>query len=55
MKIQIELTEESRDLLLRHFKEATELHQVLERATRKDVAGISVYAFACDVQQATAG
>jgi hypothetical protein len=49
-----ELTEEPRELLLRHFKERTGLPETLERATRKDVAGAAVYASECDVQQATA-
>jgi hypothetical protein len=52
--IEIELTEEPRELLLCHFNERTGLHEILERATRKDVAGVAVYAFECAVQQATA-
>ena len=53
MQIQIELTEESRELLMRHFKERTPLHEVLARAQRSELAGIVVYAFECDVTQAT--
>jgi hypothetical protein len=54
MKIPIELTEDSRDLLVRHFKEHTALHDILEHATRNEVAGVSVYAFECELQQAEA-
>jgi hypothetical protein len=32
MQIQIELTEESRELLMHHFKESASLHEVLARA-----------------------
>lgn len=53
MQIQIELTEESRELLMRHFKDRTLLHEVLARAQRKELAGIGVYAFECDLKQAT--
>ena len=53
MQIQIELTEESRELLMRHFKESSSLHQVLARAQRNELAGIDVYSFECDLQQAT--
>jgi hypothetical protein len=52
MKIQIELTKESRDLLVRHFKERSELHEILERANRNEVAGITVYVFECGSEQA---
>jgi hypothetical protein len=52
MQIEIELTGESRDLLMRHFKEGTELHDILNRATGREVAGVTVYTFACDVRQA---
>lgn len=52
MPVQIELTDESRDLLLRHFKEHTPLHEILEGATRKELAGVGVYVFECDVRQA---
>ncbi|MGH7784139.1 MAG: hypothetical protein ACREO5_09910 [Candidatus Binatia bacterium] len=45
MQIAIELTEESRELLMRHFKERTPLHEMLERATRNEVAGVVVYVF----------
>ncbi len=36
----MELTEESRDLLVRHFKERTELHEILNRATHNENAVI---------------
>ena len=52
MKIPIELTEESRDLLLRHFKERSALHEILDRATRTEVAGVTVYVFECEPRQA---
>jgi hypothetical protein len=48
----MELTEESRDLLMRHFKERTPLHDILESAARREIAGVAIYAFECDVQQA---
>jgi hypothetical protein len=54
MQIQIELTEGSRELLMRHFKERTQLHEILERANRNEVAGVAVYTFECNVQQAEA-
>ena len=53
-KIPIELTEESHELLARHFKAGTELHEILERATRKETAGIAVYAFHCEPDEAEA-
>ena len=53
MQIQIELTEESRELLMRHFKESASLHEVLARAQRNELAGIAVYSFECDLEQAT--
>jgi|SRR5688500_12426252 hypothetical protein len=53
MQIQIELTEESRELLMRHFKESAPLHEVLARAQRNELAGVTVYSFECDLQQAT--
>jgi len=52
MKIPIELSAESRDLLVRHFKKGADLHQTLEHATRKDLAGIEIYSFKCDLPQA---
>ena len=52
MQIQIELTEESRELLMRHFKETSSLHEVLARAQGNELAGVSVYSFECDLQQA---
>jgi hypothetical protein len=53
-KIPLELTEESRDLLVSHFKEGTELHQILDHAARNEVGGIAVYAFECDPPEAEA-
>jgi hypothetical protein len=50
----VELTEESRSLLMRHFKEGADLHRVLEHATRKELAGVAVYAFECEPEQAEA-
>ena len=38
---------------MRHFEERTELHGVLARAQRNELAGIAVYAIECDVKQAT--
>ncbi|HYT54189.1 MAG TPA: hypothetical protein VEQ38_05700 [Verrucomicrobiae bacterium] len=40
-------------MLVRHFKERTELHEILKRATRNEVAGV-VYAFEREPQQAEA-
>jgi hypothetical protein len=40
MTIPIELTEESRDLLVRHFQERTELHEILEHATAMKLPGL---------------
>ena len=54
MKVPIELTEESRDLLVRHFKEGTELPEILERAARNEIAGVAVYTFECEPQEAEA-
>jgi hypothetical protein len=48
----MELTEESRDLLARHFQEGTELHEILNHADRNEVAGIAVYAFECALPEA---
>ena len=48
MQIQIELTEESRELLMRHFKERAALHEILARAQRTELAGIGVYSFECE-------
>ena len=53
MQVQIELTEESRELLMRHFKDRTPLHEVRAHAQRNELAGVGVYAFECDVKQAT--
>jgi hypothetical protein len=52
MQIPMELTEESRELLMRHFNERTPLHEILVHARRNEIAGVAVYAFECDVQQA---
>jgi hypothetical protein len=52
MQIHIELTEESRELLMRHFKERAPLHEVLAGAQRNELNGIAVYAFECDLKQA---
>jgi hypothetical protein len=38
----MELTAESHDLLVRHFTERTDLHEILNRATRNEVAGVTV-------------
>ena len=53
MQIQIEMTEESRELLMRHFKESTSLHEELAHPQRNELAGIAVSSFECDLQQAT--
>jgi hypothetical protein len=52
MKIPIELTGESRDLLMRHFKEGTVLHEVLKGASRKEFADVAVYSFECEAAEA---
>jgi hypothetical protein len=52
MAVKIELTEESRECLLRHFRDGTKLHLDLQNAERKEIAGIAVYAFDCDVDEA---
>jgi hypothetical protein len=39
---------------MRRIKERTDLHDILVRANRNELAGVAVYAFECDVQQATA-
>jgi hypothetical protein len=52
MKIEIELTGESRELLMRHFKERTPLHEILHSATCNESAGVAVYGFEREVQQA---
>jgi hypothetical protein len=54
MKIPIELTEDSRNLLIRHFKEGTALHEVLKHAARKEIAGVAVYGFQCEPPDAEA-
>ena len=52
MKIPIELSAESRDLLVRHFNEGTDLHEILDHAPRKELAGVYVYSFECEPPQA---
>ena len=52
MNIAIELTEESRDLLMRHFRGGTPLHEILKNAARQEISGISVFSFTCDPTQA---
>ena len=54
MKIPIDLTEESRNLLANHFKENTDLHQILAHAKRDEIAGVGVYGFECEVAEAEA-
>jgi hypothetical protein len=54
MKIPIELTEESRNLLANHFKENTDLHRILAHANRDEVAGVAVYGFECELAEAEA-
>lgn len=39
MKIPIELSTGLRDLLVRHFREGTDVHQISEHAARKDLSG----------------
>jgi hypothetical protein len=39
-------------LLVRHFREGTDLHQILEHAVRKDLAGIEIYSFESEPPQA---
>ena len=50
--VKIELTEESRECLMRHFKEASRIHVDLKNAERKEIAGVAVYAFECDPDEA---
>ena len=52
MKIPIDLSTGSRDLLVRHFKEGTELHEILEHAARKDLPRVEIYSFECEPPQA---
>ena len=52
MQVSIELTEESRELLMRHFRSGAPLHEVLNHAARNEIAGVAVYSFACDDAQA---
>jgi len=54
MKIPIELTEESRNLLANHFKENTDLHRILAHANHDEVAGVAVYGFEYEPAQAEA-
>jgi hypothetical protein len=51
-KVRIKLTEESRELLARHFKQGTALQEVLNHAARSEVAGVAVYAFECAPSEA---
>ena len=39
-------------MLIRHFKESASLHEVLARAEQNELAGVTVYSFECDLQQA---
>lgn len=48
MKIQSELTGESRELLMRHFQARAPLHDILHNAACNELAGVGI----CDVQQA---
>jgi hypothetical protein len=52
MQVSIELTEESRELLMRHFPNGAPLHDALKHAARNEIAGVAVYSFACDGAQA---
>ena len=54
MKVSIELTEDSRDLLVRHFNSGTELHRILGHASRKEIAAVAVYRFECELDNAKA-
>ena len=49
MQIRIELAEESRELLMRHFADSAPLHEVLAGAQRNELAGVDVYSFECDL------
>jgi hypothetical protein len=49
MQIPIELTHDSPELLLRHFKEQSLSHDILRRARRSELAELEVYAFECEV------
>jgi hypothetical protein len=35
-------------LLVRHFEEGTELHEILDHAAREDLAGVEIYSFECE-------
>jgi hypothetical protein len=52
MQVSIELTEESRELLMRHFPSGAPLHEALKQAASNEIAGVAVYSFACDGAQA---
>ena len=52
MEVHIELTEESRELLMRHFPDGAPLHEIMKNAARNEIAGVSVYSFTCDAAQA---
>jgi hypothetical protein len=48
MPLTIELTPESRECLMRHFKDRSKPYLALEGASRVELAGIDVYSFVCD-------
>lgn len=50
MKIPIELSTGSRDLLVRHFKEGTELHEFSSMRPARDLARVEIYS--CEPPQA---
>lgn len=52
MQVEIELTEESHDLLVRHFRDHFPVREALSRAARNEIAGVVVYSFSCDAPQA---
>ena len=52
MEFPIELSADSRDLLVRHFKEGTDLHEIIEHAARKEPAGIEISFFEREPSQA---
>ena len=52
MQVDIELTRESWDLLLSHFRTDSPVHHALNGAARNEIAAVPVYAFSCDLPQA---
>jgi hypothetical protein len=54
MRIAIELSAESHALVLRHFKEVTDLHTILQHAARRELAGIEVCYFEIEPLEAEA-